>query len=223
MIVHLLTWKSVTDRLQTYFLKIDMCFRIPMVYVLVKKCGWNPHWKSQNLERTFPKHNTSAESSSERLNTWLLSSTSHHAPLELIFLVPLSSIIPMKRAWKAQKLFLTPFKAFGIMWYAKPRAPWVREKTLSRNHSALAGLFTLIHTTLSKCTQEVWTRWNCWRLGFYSWESTFGVVTNGLLWNWRAEVHPEFSIVHFWWYPGEGMESTYSCADTIRQGVISWT
>lgn len=128
MIVHLLTWKSVTDRLQTYFLKIDMCFRIPMVYVLVKKCGWNPHWKSQNLERTFPKHNTSAESSSERLNTWLLSSTSHHAPLELIFLVPLSSIIPMKRAWKAQKLFLTPFKAFGIMWYAKPRAPWVREK-----------------------------------------------------------------------------------------------
>lgn len=36
MLVHLLTRKSVTHKLQICFLQTDGCFKMPMVYMLVK-------------------------------------------------------------------------------------------------------------------------------------------------------------------------------------------
>jgi len=80
-------------------------------------------------------------------------------------------------------------------WYAKPRALCVWEKACQEITVLWAGLFTPIHMALSKCSQEAWTRRNCWRVGLCGWEPTFSVVVNALLWKWKAEVCPKSRTV----------------------------
>lgn len=96
------------------------------------KCPWDVRWqkcknvfigtpseRAQIWKQPSPKCNKECENIFWKVKYLTLPchliSISHHVPSELILLVLLPSIMPMKRVWKAQKLFLTPFKASGIM------------------------------------------------------------------------------------------------------------